>query len=378
MKKRLILLTALALTMLLTACGGSQGGEDSAHPYSWKETLNGSVQLTIKNAPEDGYSWLAEESASGLVIKRTDNGSGSKAVFSLTGEDFNDGVAIFTCRRDSAPYDISYQLNLTLSASRKGGVEVVAAEYSQFPAAGSAGDEENAVCVWYVAEDGTRKIYLGGADGTYTWKAMGYDSSLLSLDGPDYDETGITYRLTGLAAGETDLLLYDLDQDRGFRLTVSVAEDLSVDVTGCEEGTYTISADQIPGMEDAKALVGELAFSEEVRVLRCETGSWYGGDEADYVQLRLQTDGGMWSLLMTPKYTVPELIEMCYGTSGDVVRTDVSVGDIPAVLCGTGTEQALFWTDSQGCGRIFYALSDEEPAQAELLHAARSLSKEEA
>jgi hypothetical protein len=376
MKKRLILLTALALAVLLTACGSSKGGEDSAHPYSWKEKLDGSVQLTINNAPEDGYSWLVDGSECGLVITREDDGTGQKAVFSLTGEEFSDGAVVFSCQRDSAPFDVSYQLTVTLSATQKGGVEVTAAEYRQFPSSGSAGEEGKAGCIWYTAEDGSREIYLDSSDGTYEWDAMGYDRAVLSVDGPDYGETGVTFGLMGIAAGETDLLLYDLKQDYGFRLTVSVAEDLSVDVTGCEEGEYEIASDQIPGMEDAAALVGDLTFPEGISVLHCEVGNWYGGEENDYVQLQLQADGKKWSLLVTRKYSAADLIEMCYGASGDVTRTDVSVGDIPAVLCGTGTEQTLFWTDSQGRSLIFGAFSGEEPTQEELLHAAQSLSGE--
>ena len=51
MKKRLIALTVL-MVLMLTACGSKQGGNGSKHPYSWKEKRDGSIELTIKNAPE--------------------------------------------------------------------------------------------------------------------------------------------------------------------------------------------------------------------------------------------------------------------------------------------------------------------------------------
>ena len=50
---------ALSL-ILLTACGSNQAGKDTAHPYSWKEQRDGSIQLTIDGTVEDGYDWQVD------------------------------------------------------------------------------------------------------------------------------------------------------------------------------------------------------------------------------------------------------------------------------------------------------------------------------
>lgn len=374
MKKRFILLAALALAILLAACASS-GGKDSSHPYSWKEKNDGSVRLTIRNMPEDGWSWQIDGTGNGLVhVERIDDGTDENAVFSLTGQGFGGGSACFVCRRDTAPFDVSFRLNLMLSVSEKGELTVISAEHTQFPPAGFAGGEGIASCTWYVAEDGSRELYLDGAGETYAWEAMEYDSTRLSLEGPDASDTGYTYRLTGLSAGETKLLLYDLTKDYGFRLTVSVAQDLSVDVTDCEAGSFVIPAAQIPGMEEAALLVGELTLPDDIKVLRCSTESWYGGEEKDCVELLLQADGKNWSLVLTKSYSVEKLIELCYGASDNVTKSEAMLGQLSATVCGTEPEQALFWDGDDGFCYILNPLSDGA-TRSELLRMAQLLCK---
>lgn len=374
MKKRFILLAALAMAMLLAACASS-GGKNSSHPYSWKEKNDGSVRLTIRNMPEDGWSWQIDETGNGLVnVERIDDGTDENAVFSLTGQGFGGGSACFVCRRDTAPFDASFRLNLMLSVSEKGELTVISAEHTQFPPAGAAGEGGTAGCMWYVAEDGSRELYLDSAGETYAWEVMEYDRACLLLEGPDATDNGYTYRLTGLSAGETKLMLYDLTRDYGFRLTVSVEQDLSVDVTDCEVGSFAISAAQIPGMEEVVALVGELTIPDDISVLRCSTESWYGGEEKDCVELLLQADGKSWSLVLTKSYSAEKLIELCYGVSDNVTKSEVMLGELPATVCGTEPEQALFWDGSEGLCYILSPLSDGVTC-SELLQMAQQLCK---
>ena len=372
MKKRFIWFAALTLALLLAACTSS-GGKDSSHPYSWKEKKDGSVRLTIQNMPEDGWSWQFDGTGNGLVkVERVDDGKDVDAVFSLTGQGFGGGSACFVCRRDTAPFDASVRLDLVLSVSEKGALAVVSAEHTPLPPAGFAAGEGNVGCTWYTADDGSRALYLDSAGETYAWEVMEYDGTCLALAGPELSNTGYTYRLTGLSAGDTTLTVYDLTKDYGFRLTVSVAADLSVDVTDCEAGSFTIPAAQLPGMQEVTALVGELTIPDEIKVLRCSAESWYGGEEKDCAELLLQADGKNWSLLLTRSYSVEKLIELCYGVSGDVSRTEAALGELPAVVCGTESEQALFWDGGDGRCYILNPRSDGT-ARDELLRIAQLL-----
>ncbi len=374
MKKRFMVLTVLVLSLLLAACGSKTGGEDSSHPYSWKEKSDGSVYLTIKNAPEEGYSWLLDGAESGLVVvERIDDGTGQKAVFSMKGQDDGDEIVRFSCRRDTAPFDVSFQIEMTLNASEKGKLEVVSTEYTQFPITGSVGEDGKASCMWYMGDDGFLKVYLNSEGESYDWCAMGLDSTLISLGGVDYDENGCTYRLTGLAAGETSLLLYDLKQDYGFQLTLSVDENNIVTVVDGQAGTFAIASDQVSGMGAVTDLVGKLTLPEDVRVLHCETGNWYGSEEQDYAQLQIQLNGGEWDLLTTKCYSLQELIELCCNTSSGVAQEQTAICGIPAVLCSVGSAQTVFWSDAQGRSFAFGALSDEDATQVKLLSTAEKL-----
>ncbi len=373
MKKRLMGLMVLVLSLLLTACGSQVGGEDSSHPYSWKEKSDGSIQLTIKNAPEEGYSWLFDGAESGLVkVERIDDGAGQKAVFSMTGQGVGGEIVRFSCRRDTAPFDASFQIRMTVDTSEKGKLEVASAEYMQASLTGSAGEDGKAACVWYMGDDGFLRVYLDGNGNTYTWSAMEFDSSLISLGEPDYDESGCTFRLTGLAAGETDLLLYDLNQDYGFQLKLSIDDSHAVNVVNGEAGTFAVAINQVPGMDDVTALVGELTLPKDVSILRCTTGTSDGGEEKAYAQLKLKLNNRNWELLATKAYSRQELIILCGGTSAETVQSPLTICGFSAVLCSTGSVRTLFWTDAQERSFAFAPLSDEVE-QEEFISTAETL-----
>ncbi len=376
MKKRLVLAMTLVMAVLLTACGSSgSGGEDSSHPYSWKAKGNGSVQVTIQNAPEEGYSWQYDGTDTGsIAIERTDNGNGKKAIFSLTGlEEDSSGLVSFVCQRDSAPSDISFRLDMTMETSEKGKLEVVSAEYTEFPAVGSVGEDGKASCMWYTSQENGFVVYLDNAGGNYDWTSMGYDGAVLSVSEPTYGDSGLTYALTGVSAGETELLLYDLNQSYGFRLTVSVSEDLAVSVTGSEAGTLTIDKDQIPGMTDAEALVGALDIPEGISVVRCVVRSMSDDDTKQYAGITLQANDTSWSWIVTKSYSVRDLSALFYADDNGVIQTSTTVGASAASMCSVDSVYTLFWSDAQGRTFMLNANSDDI-TQEVLLSMAASLN----
>ncbi len=372
MKKWLLLLIGLMLSTSLTACGSIQGGENSSHPYSWKEKSNGSVRVTIQNAPEDGYSWAYEGTGDGLIqVERLDSGNGQKATFSITGEDFSSGTVTFACRRDTAPYDTSFQLNMAIGTSEKKKLQVLSADYVQLPAGGSAGEEGKTGCTWYATADSTCKLFLDSVDGD--WSVMGYDSSILSIDGPNYEEDGCAYELGGLSAGDTELLLYDLKESYGFKFSVSVDEELTVTITDGQAGTFEVPTEQVPGMEDAVSLVGELALGDGMELLSAQTGSWNGGETEDYAKLQFRADGAKWYLIATKSYSVDDLISSSYGSAEEVPQTDTKIGDYSAKLCGVDENLILFWADNQGRSFVLSAINEMEGMQKALTQVAEEL-----
>lgn len=370
MKKRLIALTVL-LVLLLTACGSKQGGNGSKHPYSWKEKRDGSIELTIKNAPEDGYAWAIEGAEDGfLQVERMDDGAGDKAVFALTSEYAAGGMAAFVCRRESAPGDTSFEIWLQVEWSDKGRLTVTQTEYRELPPVETAGAEGYPSCSWYSDPDGSGKLYLSEL---YEWRAMGYDETILSVSLPAYGESDCTYTLTGLAAGETSLLMYDLTADYGFRLSVTVAEDLSVTLSNGEAGTFEIPTQQIPGMQEVTDYIGELSIPSGYRVTECKCGDWSGLEgETNYAALYLCTDRETWVLYATKDYSMTDFIALYLDGDAGGTRTTTSVNGYPAILLAEGERYLLFWADDQNrsfCLRPQYGT----PASEELLAAANGL-----
>lgn len=370
MKKRLIA-PILLMLLVLTACGGGQDGNGSKHPYRWKEKRDGSIELIIKNAPEDGYDWGAEEAEDGfLQIERTDIGGGDRAVFSLTGEGPVGGTAILTCRRENAPGDTSFEIWLQVDRSDKGRLKVTQTEYREFPPVETVGVEGMPSCSWYSDTDGTSKLYL---NELYSWRTMGYDETILSIGLPAYGESGCTYTLTGLAVGETSLLLYDLTADYGFQLTAAVAEDLSVTLSNGEAGTFKIPTQQIPGMQEVTDYIGELPIPSEYRISECGSGDWNGiGGETDYAVLSLYTNQEAWALYATKNYSMTDFIALFLDGYAGGTRTKMSVNGYPAILFGEGEQHLLFWSDDQKRSFCLCAQSDT-PAPEELLAAANGL-----
>ncbi len=372
MKKWLLLLIGLMLSTLLAACGSNQGGENSSHPYTWKEKGNGSVRVTIQNAPEDGYSWSYEGTGDGLIqVERLDSGKGKKATFSVTGEGFGSGTVTFSCRRDTAPYDTSFQLNMAIDASEKGKLQVLSADYVQLPAGGSVGEDGKTGCTWYTTEDNACKLFLDSVDGE--WSVMGYDSSILSVDGPSYEEDGCAYQLSGLAAGTTELLLYDLKESYGFKFSISVDKELTVTISDGQAGTFEVPAEQVPGMADAISLVGELTLGDGMELLNAQTGSWNGGETQDYARLQFRADGARWYLIATKSYSVEELISISYGSTEEITQTETKVGNYSAKICGVDENLTLFWADNQGRAFVLSAFNEMEGMQKALMQVAEGL-----
>ncbi len=371
MKKRLILLAALLVALALTACGGGRGGEGSAHPYRWR-AADGGLELTVRNPPEEGFVWQADGSGDGAVqVERQDGGTGESAAFSVTVPGPGGGTAVISCRREDAPHDVSFQLTLSVQISRQGKPEVVRTDFLELPPAGTAGEEGKPSCTWYTDTDGTLCVYLDGGSG---WTALGGDEAAVSVSGPELEEDGCTYRLSGLSAGETSLTLYDLSMDYGFRLALSAAEDGGVSVTDGEAGSFPVPPGQIPGMKAAEELVGALALPEDVRALSCRTGSWYGDGPADYARLRLRSGGADWQLVASRRFSTQELAALSYGGGDGAEQTGRTAGAFPAVLYATEKEQTVFWTDGQGRSFALSTLSAPEDGGEALLALAERLA----
>ena len=361
MKKRIFfLIIAFAVLMALSSCGSKTAGENSSHPYSWKEKRDGSVVLTIENAPSDGYNWAVSDSQENIIsVEALENGKDGQAKFSITGQDTNVGTVTLELKRTAAPYDTTFGITLTLSEKEKGGITVSDTSFVEYTSAGNAGEDGKPSCVWYSPDNTSVNIYIADTDEAYDWKVLDFDDAIVTVSDPEYAESGTAFKVTGLAAGDTTVLIYDTEQDYGFSLKMTVADSLNVSVTEDTAGRFTVSADTLPGMNEVTSVVGEIKIPDTVSVIRCDSDNWKGDGNNDYSNIVIRSDNKDFSLIVTKAYDMDTVINMCYG-SDEVTKTDTKIGNTDAVLCARQTENMLFWTDSDN--RVFVLSSQSGDA----------------
>lgn len=373
MKKRLLIAVCVLLTLLLTACTRTHAAGGSSHPYSWKSTGSGSLRVTVENAPEAGWSWVAEGAESGgLTVTAAETAADGSAVFDITAQGTVGGAVRLACRRDTAPYDDAFLINLILTTSDKGKLTVADTSYTDLPPAASAGEDGKPSALCYTNEDGSLSVFLDADTALWSWTALDYDAARLAAE-LSLGEDGCTYKLSGLTSGETDLLLYDTAQDYGFRFALTVADDLTVSVTSCEAGTFEIFPEELPGMDEVTKLVGTLKFPDTVRVLSAEAVSWYGASENDCADLTVSSQEARYDLLVTKTYTVDDLVSLCYGSGGGVSVTQLAVGDYWGVLCTTQASLTIFWNDGDGRAYVLTPFPGENVTQETLRLTAEAL-----
>lgn len=374
MKKRIFfLIIALGTLLLLASCGSKTAGEDSSHPYSWKEKHDGSVSLTIENAPENGYEWQVDDYREQLIkVEALESGKNGEAKFSITGQQTNSGTVTLALKRTSAPYDTLFSITLTLSEKEKGGITVSDTSFVQFASAGQTGEDGKPSCVWYTPDNTSIDIYIADTDEAYDFKALDYDDGVISVSDPEYGESGTSFSVTGLAAGDTTVIIYDTEHDYGFSLKMTVSDSLNVSVNECAAGKFAVSAEKLPGMNEVTSVVGEIKIPDTVSVLRCDSDSWKGDGNDDYSNIIIRSDNRDFSLIVTKAYDLDTVIGMCCGDD-EVTRTDVKIGNINAVLIARQTEFILFFADSDNRVFVLSSQSGEAVTQDELVSAAKKL-----
>lgn len=370
MKKWMILCMALSISFL-TACGSGRGGAGSDHPYAWTEKRDGSVQLTIEGAPEQGFVWLAQGTENGTIqVERKEDGSRENAVFSITSQGLGNGVASFLCQRESAPQDKSFAITMTLQTTQKEKLKVVQTEYVQLPRAEVSSADSPISYVLYQDTDGYFTVYLDDDEKRHAWAVLDYDETIVQPNDPEYDGNGYVTRVLGLAAGQTEMMLYDMEQGYGLRMQLTVGEDHTITVTEHHAGSYALPLDQFPMMEELNALVGSFPLPKDGRVLSCQVAGWTNEEDAKYGQIGFVRDQTYWLCRMSKTLSLATLEEI-YTKAGISPIETMTVGDCAVVLYRTEAEQAAFWQDGQD--RSFALIGDTSATQEELLRNVQSM-----
>ena len=258
---------AVLCVALLTACGSSNSaGEDTAHPYSWKEQRSGAVELTIRGAVEEGCQWVVEGTDGGIVqVEKLEKSSEEQTCFSITPLASGISMLSFTCQREGLLEERVFQIVMQLQTDGKGKLTVVGVNQSELAGAASAGQDTENPYAWQMEQEGYLNISIAQSGQEGLWRAMGKDDGIISVSGPIYDDESCKFHVTGEKAGTSKLVLYDPDRGYGIRLQLTVDEAGQITVSEHQEGPYTPSDDENPELLQCKAVVGAFALPEGSR-----------------------------------------------------------------------------------------------------------------
>ena len=149
----------MALSLIfLTACGSNQAGKDMAHPYSWKEQRDGSIQLTIDGTVEDGYDWQVDGvDGSILRVEKLEKGNAKKTYYSVTALDRGFAALTFNCERDGVLQDRVFQISMQFQTDESGKLTVIGNSEQELQGVSSAGEDTNSPYIGQM-EDGSLKL----------------------------------------------------------------------------------------------------------------------------------------------------------------------------------------------------------------------------
>lgn len=367
MKKRMIWGIALALlaAVSLTACGGKNtGGGDTPYPYSWAESSDGSVALTIKGTPEEGYAWTAEGSDL-LEITRTETGFAISATETEVA-----GVATFTLETEGALPNQAYEITLSLEANSKGRLEVQDSSSQALEANASAGEDTEAPYQWrYDAAQGLL-VYVTTTDRT--WQVTVDNHSEDETDdtfyavGPSYDEGGFLLTLGGRVETGTVTLK---GAECGLAITLEVEQeaDGALTLVSHSQEAWKRQKSDITGLEELEDRFGTLGVPAGVVLTACSTAVWSEADEVNATvgDVYFQQEGEERSLFLASGAAQEDLMEELMDE--DMETETREAGGRSVTVWSYEDEYTAFWTGDNG---IVYALSMDGVTLEDVLSAA--------
>ena len=346
MKKWTVFMAVLCV-VLLTACGSSySAGEDTTHPYSWKEQRNGAVQLTIRGAMEEGCQWVVEGTDSGIVqVEKLDKSSKEQTCFSITPLASGSSVLSFTCQREGLLEERVFQIVMQLQTDEKGKLTVTGVNQSELAGAASAGQDTENPYAWQMEQEGYFNISIAQSGQEGLWRAMGTDDGIIGVSGPIYDDGSCKFHVAGKKAGTSGLILYDPSRGYGIRLQLTVDEAGQIAVAEHQEGPYTPSENEDPELGQCKAVVGAFALPEGSRVERCGTIDWDMDGTDETCEIIFLLNGSGWYCLIS-KGIAPEDMGAEYAETARMEATDVDGCAVTLYHFDEGT--VAVWQDDQG------------------------------
>ena len=350
-----IILAAVLLIALILFLTGRKprterftGGEDTAWPYAWTQSKDGTVQVEPLGELPAGYGWTVAEADSAVIAVSQQDQAGRPA-FLLTPVGAGDSFFILAL---AGLEDGEDQLcRLVMTAEVSGGKKLKAAvtghrlEVTEGVLRG--GEDFGAPYRVWTGEDGTLEVRLTDTGLADDWKLRVRTGSTLGLARMQNAAGAVAAELYSPAAGDAAFVLYSAA--RGLSLEVSGQADSEGNIRA-EDHEMRLHADwtdREDGFADADVLSGGMAAPEGAEDVEYGVGNLGGGiglvSRMDFRYL-----GFDWTLYRAASGGVTESLEREFPAE-ELSSFFLPAGLLVAVF---GEDSVLAWCDTEEGGYL--------------------------
>ena len=356
----LLLLCALLLGGCASGRHSGSGGADTPYPYGWKEERNGTVTVTLADAPE-GFAWTAESVDESVVtVEQKKNGSYSAVP---VGE--NAATLHFTLENSLDADDCLVRLSLGVDVTRSKktlDARILSDVLELLPGMVRGGEEFGCPYKLWTDDDGLLNLFL--SDDAGDWQLLSPTAS--GAETVVFDPSGVTGRFSASEDdGAAPLKLISASKQLTLTLWLS-----------SEKGTLAVLDHRMEKQEDwtdrpegyaaAAALAGYFEPPKDAENVSYATAPLGHGDGGEAALMRFDRGSVSWELYAATGFDLTALYRQDAASVDQTLLSGIEVSFL------SGEDQAAaFWREPSG--RSCLLLGQGGGAEAAVLQTAAAL-----
>lgn len=241
----LVIAIAIAAAFIIRGAKGVRftGGEDTAFPYSWRNSKKGVMSLEISRGEDTARTWSFIDAASNRIGATLDKKQPKDATrFSVVPKEAgrHNVIFLFTDAAGEASYRMDMLLETTENEKGTFTTEVITASIQERQTSARGGEGTYFPYAFRIDEYGYMVLVAENSSGVFVddWTCESENDDITTVSGVISDRSGVTvYVLPGTEAGTCRL-------DLSSQMAKTV---ISLDTLRTEEGALLVSGHSIEG-----------------------------------------------------------------------------------------------------------------------------------
>ena len=205
----LVVAIAIGIAFAVRASKGIKytGGEDTAYPYSWRNSRKGVITLDISRSADPERHWVAvNPDITQIEVSETKKQPEDATRFTAVPKETGRKTLIFIFMDDKEEGSVKMEMLLDTTVNEKGTLttEVISASLLERQTRQSGGEGSYYPYTFQTNEEGFLQISIGNASGVavYDWVASSDNEEAATVEGMLFLEEGIgVYMLPGTQPG---------------------------------------------------------------------------------------------------------------------------------------------------------------------------------